>query len=54
LRGRATEPEEVIQRRLEVARRELEQAGTYRHTVINDEGQLDRAVKELAKILTSE
>ncbi|MGE3641744.1 MAG: guanylate kinase, partial [Pirellulales bacterium] len=36
LRSRATENEEAIQRRLDVARREIARAGEYQYTVIND------------------
>lgn len=50
LRGRGTESEEVIQRRLETARRELEQATRYDFVVVNDD--LDRAVAETTRILT--
>ena len=49
LRGRGTESEESIRRRLEVARRELEAADFYQHRVVND--SLDRAVQELVEIL---
>ncbi len=49
LRGRGTENEESIQRRLEVARRELAFAGRYQHQVINDD--VDRAVQEICDII---
>ncbi len=49
LRGRGTESEEAIQRRLEVARREVKAATFYQHHVVND--TLDRAVGELVDIL---
>ncbi|TXT34496.1 MAG: guanylate kinase [Planctomycetota bacterium] len=49
LRARGTESEEVIQRRLETARRELEMADRYRYQVINDD--LDRATDEIVQIL---
>lgn len=49
LRARATESEEVIQRRLQTARRELEMADRYRYQVINDD--LDRATAEIVRIL---
>ena len=52
LRDRKTETEEVIQKRLATAARELQFADRYRYTVINDE--LDRAVTELCEILQSE
>lgn len=51
LRGRGTEAEESIQRRLEVARRELTCADRYRFQVIND--NVDRAVQEICDILRS-
>lgn len=49
LRGRGTEREEVIQRRLETARRELAQAGWYKYQVMNDD--LDQAVRDIVTIL---
>jgi len=52
LRGRGTESEEVIQKRLATARRELAQADRYKYQVINDE--LDRAVEEIKHILRTE
>ena len=52
LRSRGTESEEVIQKRLATARRELEQAGRYKYQVVNDD--LDRAVDEIKHILRTE
>ena len=49
LRARGTESEEIIQRRLETARRELQMADRYRYQVINDD--LDRATAEIVQIL---
>jgi guanylate kinase len=49
LRGRGTEGEEAVQRRLEQAKNELALAGWYRYQVVNDE--LDRAVREICEIL---
>lgn len=49
LRSRGTESEEAIARRLEVARRELARADTYRYQVVND--VVDRAVCEISSIL---
>ncbi|NLY01360.1 MAG: guanylate kinase [Rhodopirellula sp.] len=49
LRGRRTDSEAAIQRRLEQARSELAQAHVYRYQVVNDE--VDRAVAELCSIL---
>ena len=51
LRGRGTEDEAVIQRRLETARRELEFVDRYQYRVINDD--LDRAVNEIKEILSN-
>jgi len=51
LRGRGTESEESIQRRLAVARREMARKDRYRYEVIND--AVDRAVREICDILLS-
>jgi guanylate kinase len=49
LRSRATESEDVIQRRLETARKELQFAPRYKFQVTNDD--LDRAVKDITRII---
>jgi len=49
LRARGTESEELIQRRLATAARELQFASKYRYRVVNDD--LDRAVAEIIGIL---
>lgn len=49
LRGRGTEDEDSIRRRLEQARNELALADWYRYQVVNDD--LDRAVGEICEIL---
>jgi guanylate kinase len=49
LRGRGTETEAAIQRRLEVARHELARKDMYRHEVVNH--TLDQAVKDICQIL---
>jgi len=49
LRQRGTNSEEEIQRRLELARRELEQAKHYDYHVVND--KIDQAVSELRDLL---
>lgn len=49
LRARGTESEEVLQRRLQTARNELELADRYRYRVVNDD--LDRAVEEICGII---
>lgn len=51
LRGRGTEGESAVARRLARARDELAAAGQYRHQVINDD--LDRAAGEVCDILKS-
>ncbi len=50
LRGRGTESPEAIQRRLEVAHRELRQSGHYRHRVVND--LVEDALANIKTILT--
>lgn len=52
LRRRGTESEESVQRRLEVARRELTFLSRYRHEVVND--TVEAAVKRICDILRSE
>ncbi len=49
LRGRGTESETQIQRRLESARREWAQADQYQYQIVND--QVDRAVDEICTLL---
>lgn len=51
LRSRQTETEAALQRRLAVARHELESADRYRFQVLNDD--VDRAVQEICDILES-
>jgi guanylate kinase len=51
LRGRGTETEEAIRRRLERADRELALADRYQYQVIND--NMDQAVHEICRILTT-
>ena len=52
LRERATEDEAEIEKRLEVAREQLEQANDFDHVIVNDE--LDRAVRELQAVIRRE
>ena len=52
LRGRATDAEEVIRRRLDVARSEMAEAPLFDHRVINDD--LERATAELLAIIDRE
>ena len=49
LRGRGTDEEAVILKRLENARRELEAAEDYDHRIVNDD--LDRCVGEVLEII---
>jgi guanylate kinase len=51
LRGRGTDAEEVIQRRLANARNELKSAREYRYEVVNDD--LDQAVGQMVTIISS-
>jgi guanylate kinase len=51
LRGRASESEEAIGRRLEVARREMACSDRYQYQVVND--NVDRAVEEICEIIQS-
>jgi guanylate kinase len=50
LRERATESSGVIEERLEVAKRQMEEAGQFGHVVVNDD--VERAVAELDEIVT--
>lgn len=49
IRGRKTEPEEVIQERLDKARSELPLASKYKYVVLND--SVERAAAEIASII---
>jgi|SRR5215472_13274858 len=52
LRGRASETEEVVQRRFHVAKREIEHYGLFDYLVLND--RLETAFDELASIVLAE
>ena len=52
LRGRGTETEDAVARRLARAKQELELADRYRYQVVNDD--IDQAVTEICGILTRE
>ena len=52
LRGRGTETEDALERRLARAKQELELADRYGHQVVNDD--IDRAVAEICGVLTRE
>lgn len=49
LRGRGTESEDVLQRRLEVAKREIDASSMYRHIVTNQSVQ--QTVNDLCRLL---
>ena len=49
IRGRSTESEEIIQRRLQKARTELDCACQYNHVVVNDD--VERAAREILDII---
>ena len=49
LRGRRTETEAAVQRRLEVARRELAVAGEYQHQIVNRD--VEAAVRQIQTIV---
>ncbi|MBE6127486.1 MAG: guanylate kinase [Erysipelotrichaceae bacterium] len=51
IRGRSTEDEATIQRRLGKARSELEKASQYKYVVLND--SVERAAKEIADIISA-
>ncbi len=51
LRGRATESEDAIQRRLQTAQIELARADAYDHQIVNDE--LETAIAEVRTIIAS-
>lgn len=52
IRGRSTETEEELQKRLEKAEKEMGMASLYRHHVIND--SLTRAAEEIRSIIKDE
>jgi guanylate kinase len=52
LRGRGTETEEVVEKRLTAAKQEISQAVHYDYLLINDD--IERAVEELAQIINAE
>jgi guanylate kinase len=51
LRGRRSDDEQAIQKRLETARREIGEAGHYQYVVVNDD--LDRAVADLEHVVAA-
>lgn len=51
MRKRATDPEEVIQQRLETAKEEMQNLEQWDKTILNAEGKLDDAAQELISII---
>lgn len=51
LRGRGTESEEALQRRLDVAKNELDASSSYQHVVINQ--SVEQTVTDICQILES-
>ena len=54
LRGRGTEPEDVIQKRLERAREEMEYLEQYDYVVYNHDGRAEDCAKEIDGIVRAE
>ena len=54
LAQRRTEGPEELQRRLDIARQELQQVGRYDYCVVNRDGCLDQAVSEIEAIIAAE
>lgn len=52
IRGRSTESEEIIAKRMEQAKNEIKCQEDYRYSVVNDD--LDRCAKEIASIIKKE
>jgi guanylate kinase len=52
LRGRASETEDVVQRRFDVAKREIEHYALFDYVIVNDD--LDRAFEHLAAVVLAE
>jgi guanylate kinase len=52
LEGRNTNDDEDVQRRLEIAHREIDMAPLYKYSVVNDD--LDRCVNEINEIINNE
>jgi len=51
LRARGTDTQEAIERRLQVARRELSAASIYKHQIVNDRDAVGRAIDQISEIL---
>ncbi len=53
LHKRGSDSEDVIKKRLEIARSELENLESWDHLVLNDEGKLEEAAKELIRLIST-
>ena len=51
LRHRATDSEEAIERRLEVARREMALASIYRYEIVNDRDAIEQTIDEVCELM---
>lgn len=54
LRGRNTEPEETIQRRLAAAKREMAAMEKYKYQIVNDAGAVNETVQRLAEVIQND
>ena len=54
IRGRGTETEEVIQKRMDQAKNEIKTFAKYDYVVINRDGGIDRAAQDILSILYAE
>jgi guanylate kinase len=51
---RRGDDEEAIRRRLEAARREMDESATFDHVVVNEDGRLDDAARRVIEVIESE
>ncbi|MCC9609191.1 guanylate kinase [Blastopirellula sp. JC732] len=54
LRGRKTESEETIQRRLATAKREMAAMNKYKYQIVNDAGAVNETVQRLADVIQND
>ncbi len=54
LRGRGTESEEVIRKRLDRACEEIKLAGDYDYVVVNENGGVEACARQIKRIITAE
>ena len=53
LHKRASDAEDVIQKRMEIAKYELEKLDSWDYVILNDEGKLEEAAQELIAIIST-